>query len=275
MAARTAVNMLLAAWVAAVFGPSLASALPMPAAAPQNPHRASLIRSHQSVHKRWDWHSASAESRTEWGIVMRRYYMVDLGLSDLSLQLSQVFPFDPNTGLAAMPDLSSGEVDLDRLQKKAARLSDNLESAKKDLDQSDNTFSDIAVNRGLSPDEQKALRGEHQKQKEMAEDLNTLGEAASADARAVLQGLAELKLHPPPVQHVAAANVTATTNATANATRSGARPAAKPRPAILGLLDKFQADVSSFKARREVLEKAGKASATRLLSIKKAIVKLS
>lgn len=268
---------MLAACVAAACGPSLASAL----AAPENPHRASLIKSHQSVEKRWDWHSASSESKTEWGIVMRRYYMVDLGLSDLSFQLSKVFPFDPNTGGVMMPDLSSGEVDADRLRKKAAKLSDNLESAKKDVDQSDNTFSDIAVNRGLSADEQTALRGEHQKQKEMAEELNTLGEAASADAQAVLQGLAELKLHPPPVQHVAAvivaaANATAkeTANATANATRSAAHPAV-PRPAILGLLDKFQADVTSFKARREALEQAGKASATRLLTLKRAIKKVS
>eukprot|EP00425_Heterocapsa_triquetra_P033689 CAMPEP_0195113762 /NCGR_PEP_ID=MMETSP0448-20130528/103734_1 /TAXON_ID=66468 /ORGANISM="Heterocapsa triquestra, Strain CCMP 448" /LENGTH=98 /DNA_ID=CAMNT_0040150735 /DNA_START=1 /DNA_END=294 /DNA_ORIENTATION=- len=96
-------------------------------------------------------------------------------LADLSLQLSEAFPFDPATGNVSMPDPSHGSLDIGRLQKKVAKLSDNLQAAQKDLDVSDNTFSDIAVNRGLSDGEQRALYGEHQRQKQMAEELADLG----------------------------------------------------------------------------------------------------
>merc|ERR1719188_2703440 len=84
---------------------------------------ASLLREGGVRSRRWDWKSASEESLTEWSIVLRRYYMVDMELADLIRRFGEAFPAEGAKQEKVKPD------DMAHIRAKVEKLSANLEAA--------------------------------------------------------------------------------------------------------------------------------------------------
>lgn len=157
--------------------PSLAKSLQGDAAEGPPHHKASLLR------KKWDWKTASGESVTEWAIVLRRFHMVDMELTDLLTMFSFDLPVNPETG---MPQTVDMQADLPRMRKKVEKLSENLENAVKDQQTADDTFGNMETDRRLSASDKEALAVDHRAELRRSQELLDLGRASLSHAKSLL-----------------------------------------------------------------------------------------
>lgn len=231
---------------------------------------ASLLRRGQ---QRWDFKAAAEELRTEWGIVLRRFYMVDMEFADISLKLATLPP-DEGQGQAATDGIQ-------KIARKVDQLAENLQAARRDLAVSQSTIVNMEVDEHLNASAREALGEEHQHQQEEAEILSHLGETA-LKAAMVLVGQLKLSTDEP---------------ASGLKTRS-AKPAATKEPAVVMLpaamtsstshtvpvsaramrnstaaawtdgVQHFQSAAQAFRAQRAKLEDGARAASARLLSMR-------
>jgi len=194
---------------------------------------ASLLREGGLRSRRWDWKSASEESLTEWSIVLRRYYMVDMELGDLMRRFGEVLP--PPEG-AKQEELKPDDVA--RIRSKVDKLSANLEAALADQRVSDGTFGNMEVDKKLSPKQKQALFDEHKEEWHKAQELAELGRAARGRSQELL---AEVGRHQ----------------------RDSSDKSMAPR-----LFEQFKAATTQFQERRAVFEHGMQASSARLLALK-------
>merc|ERR1719160_1412747 len=83
------------------------------------------------VTERWDWKEASDESKTEWGIVLRRFYMVDTLCFQLQRLLSETLGLNGNSDSGL-----TGE-SLKNIEHVLAKAKRNLQKAEEDQSTSD------------------------------------------------------------------------------------------------------------------------------------------
>lgn len=110
--------------------------------------------------KKWTWKEASEESKTEWAIVLKRYFMVDMSLFELERHFDEALPPNTTSGGSHTVDAEA----LDKAQVKLAKLQANLEKAVLDQSTSDTTAGDMQRNtprNHLSSGEKQALMREH------------------------------------------------------------------------------------------------------------------
>merc|ERR1719473_754522 len=84
--------------------------------------------------RRWDWKEASDESKTEWGITLKRFYLVDNAFLQLQRLLSETL--GPNED----SDLGLSNSTLVYIQKVIAKADRNLKKAEEDQNTSDATI---------------------------------------------------------------------------------------------------------------------------------------
>jgi hypothetical protein len=112
--------------------------------------------------KRWDWKEASDESKTEWGIVLKRCYMVDTLFFQLQRLLSETLGLREDS----VPELS--KVTMKHIQKVMVKVDMNLKKATEDQHTSDVTFAnmekDSKVNK-LTAQERRSLLEEHNRER--------------------------------------------------------------------------------------------------------------
>lgn len=112
--------------------------------------------------ERWDWNAASEESKTEWGIVLKRYYLVDTLFFELQRRLSDT--------LGLKDDISSdlSEDSLKHIQKVMTKAQTNLKIAEEDQNTSDATFASMEKHskaNKLTEQEKKSLVEEHDRER--------------------------------------------------------------------------------------------------------------
>lgn len=162
-----------------------APAAPTPPTAPR--HVASLLR------RRWNWKTASAESVTEWAIVLRRYHLVSMDLSNLLTQLIFLLPVNPVTG-DAQPGMAGGGAE--RAHAKVEKICQNVVAGMRDQNVSDATFRTMEADKALRTSQQRALLAEHAEKQRQASGLADLGWSACLRARAILDATAKGRTSP-------------------------------------------------------------------------------
>jgi len=141
----------------------------LPAVPPARERSLGLI-----VRKKWNWKDASEETKTEWGIVLKRYVMVDLMLFELGRHFEAALPAPAQTEDGGGTAGSDGRlvVDEEALNATAAKLSkikNNLDKAVLDQNTSDATSADMQKSRKsdhLSLAEKKTLWKEHLRERD-------------------------------------------------------------------------------------------------------------
>lgn len=237
---------------------------------------ASLLRFGER--QRWDFKSATEEMRTEWGIVLRRYYMVDMEMTDISLKLSELLPEE------GQGPMSIDAQDVQMLDRKVTKLATNLENARRDLEVSENTISNMEVDQQLDAQSRDALIKEHEQQQDRAESLSHLGEVALTAAKALLSRVAALGGGPAsspaaraPLATAMPAKVNASQLLTAKAPAAGMRSAgatpssqgavSESAPLAPGI-ESFRAAAKAFQEQRAKLEEGARAASARLLAFR-------
>lgn len=112
------------------------------------------------VKRKWNWKEASEETKTEWGIVLKRYVMVDLMLFELERKFEEAMPAPGGADGHLVVD----EDALEATRKRLAKVKMNLDKAVLDQNTSDATSADmqkVRKNDHLSAAEKKALWKEH------------------------------------------------------------------------------------------------------------------
>lgn len=116
--------------------------------------------------RKWNWKSASEESKTEWAIVLKRYVMFDMTLLELEHHWDEALP-----SLTVGTSSEEQKVDdesLAGIQAKVAKLQDNMQKAVLNQNTSDSTAEDmqrdLATNH-LTKAEKKRLREEHERER--------------------------------------------------------------------------------------------------------------
>lgn len=218
-------------------------------------HVASLLKQRQQRQK-WDVKTATEEMHTEWGIVLRRYYMVDMEMADITLKLNAVSPPPGSPEPAEAPDAEVAA----ELKRKIAKLNSNLQAARRDLDSSENTVVNMEVDPHLDAPAKDALNKEHQQQQEQAEELSHLGEVACEAATAslsALQGLLDAAQQHPQQQHPEKQPASAT------GTPAKQTPAASVAPSAAGIV-KLRATATASASNATLGAQAEDAGATRM-----------
>lgn len=145
----------------------------------------------KSVLKKWNWKQASEESRTEWGIVLKRYILVDMALYELGRHIEEALPSKPTS------EDSQDVVNVDALgtaRVKLERVQSNLQKALVNQNTSDTTSKDMQKNRKgneLTVHEKRVLRDEHKKEQDVFFAVEASGQDVVQQASAVIEALDE------------------------------------------------------------------------------------
>merc|ERR1719253_72776 len=94
--------------------------------------------------RKWSWKEASEESKTEWGIVLKRYIMVDMSLYELERHFDEAAP-EVGVGTGVSVDEADIAAALAKSRKKLAKLKANLDMAVLDQNTTDTTAADMQV----------------------------------------------------------------------------------------------------------------------------------
>lgn len=146
--------------------------------------------------KRWNWKAASEESKTEWGIVLKRYVMFDMTL----LELEHLW----DEGLPATTSASSTRPTFDddtlaKIRAKVDKLHLDLEKAVLDQSTSDSTADDMQKemrSNHLTKAEKLTLRAEHQRERYGFFSVEASAQDVLSKANAMLQALDSQRARP-------------------------------------------------------------------------------
>jgi len=156
---------------------------------PVKPRQSLDLLAKKSVLKKWNWKEASDESRTEWGIVLKRYILIDMSLYELGRHLGESLPVKPSTGgEKALVD----EDALKMAQVKLERVQSNLQKALLDQNTSDTTTEDMQKERKgneLTVHQKRILRDEHKREQSGFFAVEASGQDVLQQASAIMQAL--------------------------------------------------------------------------------------
>ncbi|CAK0793420.1 unnamed protein product, partial [Prorocentrum cordatum] len=191
-------------WAALVLPAALLGGLPRGAGAgalrrqqPAGPRRASSASLLDKGQRKWNWESASEETKTEWGIVLKRYVMFDMNLLELEHRWDLAMP---SAAAGAGPGAAgAADEQLEKVQAKVAKLHDNLEKAVLDQNTSDSTAEDmqrdIRTNH-LTKEQKRTLREEHQRERFGFFAVEASAQDVLSQATALVQAIAARRARP-------------------------------------------------------------------------------
>lgn len=231
--------------------------------------------------RKWNWREASEESKTEWGIVLKRYIMVDMALYELERHFDEALP---ESGVSV--DEADVATALSKSRTKLAKLKSNLDMAVLDQNTTDTTAADMQIIRKgdqLTKAEKKILDDEHNKESmgffsvlasaqdvyQQASLLQTALETAH-NSSSTQQSSWQSIVAPPSAPSYSELlgmpkkNLTATKNATAVA-KDGKPENAKQ--AMTALFQKYKAAAQTFHSDVNNFESMQKKAFTNLLAL--------
>mmetsp|Transcript_88078 Transcript_88078/g.247613 ORF Transcript_88078/g.247613 Transcript_88078/m.247613 type:complete len:244 (-) Transcript_88078:102-833(-) len=133
--------------------------------------------------RRWNWSDASMESRTEWGIVLKRFAIADAELWDVGHRIAEAI--DDIGGVVEEPNAAFFQA----LDGKVAKVKRNLEAAVEDQATSNQTFADMEADTRLTAGDRQALAEEHARELQGFDATLAAGEAAVQAASALASAL--------------------------------------------------------------------------------------
>lgn len=139
--------------------------------------------------RRWNWKAASEESKTEWGIVLKRYVMFDMALLELEHLWDEGFP--ATTGASSTRPTFDDDT-LAKIRAKVDKLHLDLEKAVLDQSTSDSTADDMQKDmrsNHLTKAEKQTLRAEHQRERYGFFSVEASAQDVVSKANAMLQAL--------------------------------------------------------------------------------------
>lgn len=191
-------------------------------------------RSLNLLRTRWHWKEASDESKTEWGIVLKRFFMADTLLWQFEHHVREALPGEATEGPPA----------LDKARAKLQKVAANLDEAKGDQDTSDSTFGDMQVDKSLTDAERLTLREQYKTEQHGFFAADTSGREALRLARELVDLVSsnDSKSKSVPLH----GNSTAHDVAVVNATGAAARPGSSPGDAFDQAFRKYQDSAATF-----------------------------
>lgn len=226
--------------------------------------------------KKWTWDQASMESKTEWAIVLRRYFMVDMAVFELERHFGDAMPATSSSGEASNADEDACKM----AQVKLTRLQSNLEKAVLDQNTSETTAEDMQKDRvtnHLTLSEKRILRVEHKREQEGFLAVEASGQDVLQKAKDLIQALTDSQKKPrsswmsivgrpkaksndtsPYAEFERSTSVAAKTPAMVHTKNSTATQKKTAVPTLAAMFQKYQeaaksfhADLGSFQANHE------------------------
>jgi len=243
------------------------------------------------VKKKWNWKEASEETKTEWGIVLKRYVMVDMSLFELERHFGEAMDAVGNSSSdeERRQQLADFDEALAASRKKLDKMANNLKAAEDDQNTSDGTSGDMQIERKggqLSASQKKALSEEHHREQYGFFAIEASGQDVLMQATALQQALESRRnasKHSSWMSIVpeapAYANVAAVATPSAKSQQGGNSTAAQKTapgaektdkqgpPTIASLLSKYQASSQAFHTDLGSFEDAQRKAFTNLLSL--------
>eukprot|EP00929_Paragymnodinium_shiwhaense_P115455 TRINITY_DN84343_c0_g1_i1.p1 TRINITY_DN84343_c0_g1~~TRINITY_DN84343_c0_g1_i1.p1 ORF type:complete len:281 (+),score=106.50 TRINITY_DN84343_c0_g1_i1:47-889(+) len=237
-------------------------------------------RSMNLIEKRkWSWKEASEESKTEWGIVLKRYIMVDMALYELERHFDEAIP---EKGVAVEEaDIVAA---LGRSRTKLSKLKANLDRAVLDQNTTDSTAADMQVVRKgdqLTTAEKKLLDEEHKKEQlgffsvlasaqdvyQQADMLQTVLEAAHNNTAKAPAASWQSIVAPPSAPTYSELVASMMPEAKKNATKAKNVSLASTVQSVSSMFQKYKAAAQSFHSDLSSFESMQKKAFTNLLSL--------
>lgn len=157
---------------------------------PLSPRRAWSTNLLEKGKKKWNWKTASEETKTEWGIVLKRYVMFDMNLLQLEHLWDEALPSEA-VGTSG-GDSKVDDESLARIKAKVAKLQDNLEKAVLDQNTSDTTADDMQRDirsNYLTKAEKTKLREGHQRERYGFFSVEASAQDVFSQASSLLQAI--------------------------------------------------------------------------------------